>query len=542
MALSRTDEAVGHYQQAIALQPRMATAHYNLAHALKDQDKLVEALESYRRALAIDPGWADGHNNLGSVLYDLDRLAEAEACFRRALASRPDDPTTLANLAAAMRPTGRIEETIACMRRALELDPDGAVNHTNFIFALNFVPSATAVDHQAERARYNERHASRFAATIRAHANDRDPQRRLRIGYVSAHFRHQAATFAFGGVILNHDRERFEVICYSDTPQTQEDDVTARLKGCGDRWHRTAKLSDDEFAELIRSDGIDVLVDLVGHMSGHRLLTFARKPAPIQVTAWGEPTGTGLKTMDYLLSDPVLVPAAERELLAEKVVDLPNFLGFWAPEPLPEPSPLPALSRGYVTFGSFNRLDKMQEPVLLTWIKILKAIPTSRLILKNRWLGEPVQRDRVLALFTGNGVAPERVQLLGSSSRFGHFSGYHEIDLALDTFPHGGGMTTLDALWMGVPVVTSPGCTISSRLAAASLTAADLTDFIASDLDRYVKVAVAKASDLPALANLRAGLRERMDTCAFGDPVRYARAVEVAYREMWQRWCAAEIK
>jgi predicted O-linked N-acetylglucosamine transferase (SPINDLY family) len=258
------------------------------------------------------------------------------------------------------------------------------------------------------------------------------------------------------------------------------------------------------------------------------------------VTGFGEPTGTGLKTMDYLLADPVLVPAHERELLPEKVVDLPNFLSFWLPEPLPPVSPLPALARGYVTFCSFNRLDKMGDAVLRTWAKILNALSSARLILKNRWLGEAVQRDRVAAFFAENGVASGRVQLLGPSSQLGHFTGYNEIDIALDTFPHGGGMTTLDALWMGVPVVTAPGRTISSRLAAASLSAAGLHDFIAPDLDRYVEVAVAKASDLPALAELRANLRERVEACEFGDPARYARAVEAAYRDMWQRWCAEQ--
>jgi predicted O-linked N-acetylglucosamine transferase (SPINDLY family) len=538
LGLGRLDEAVQHYQQAIALRPSMATAHYNLGNALRKQGKPVEAVEVYRRAQAIDPDWADIPNNLGTVLHDLDRLAEAEACFRQALALRPDSPTTLANLATVILPSGRIDEAMTCLRRALELEPDNAVHHTNMIFVLNFVPDATTADHQAERARYNERHAQRFAAVIRPHANTPEPQRRLRVGYVSAHFRDQAATFAFGGVILNHHRERFEVTCYSDTPR--EDDITARLRACCHRWHNTAQLSDFELAQLIRADGVDILVDLVGHMPGHRLLVFARKPAPIQVTGFGEPTGTGLKTMDYLLADPVLVPTHERELLPEKVVDLPNFIGFWPSEPLPAVSPLPALARGYVTFGSLNRLEKTGDAVLRTWAKILSALPSARLILKNRWLSEAVQRDRVSALFLENGVAPDRVQLLGPSNRLGHFTGYNEIDLALDTFPHGGGMTTLDALWMGVPVITSPGRTISSRLAAASLSAAGLHDFIAPDFDRYVEVAIAKARDLPALAELRANLRGRMEACEFGDPMRYARAVEAAYRDMWQRWCAEQ--
>jgi protein O-GlcNAc transferase len=532
----RIKEAVRHYSQATTLKPGWANAHYNLGHILAKQGDPAKAIECYRRAICLEPGWADAHINLGAALHELDRLVEAEACYRQALAIRPDDVTALDNLAAALRSMGRIEEAIDCLTRALATNPDAAVAHTNLIFALNFLPTATAADHQAERRRWDERHARRFAESIRRHENVRDPQRRLRVGYVSSHFCHQSATFAFGGVIVSHDPKHFEVICYSDT--MQEDYITALLRARADKWHHTAKLDDEELAGLIRADGIDILVDLVGHMSGHRLLVFAHKPAPIQVTAWGEPTGTGLNTMDYLLADPVLIPAAERGMLAERVLELPNFLGFWAPESLPTPNPLPAMSGGYFTFGSFNRLDKIQDPVVRTWAKILNALPSSRILLKNRRFLDPAQRDRIMNLFAAEGVAPECVEFLPVTPRVDHFSAYHRVDLALDTFPHGGGMTTLDALWMGVPVVTSLGRTISSRLAAASLTAAGLTDFIASDCDDYVDLAVAKASNLPALAGLRAGLRERMDGCAFGDPVCYARAVEIRYRQIWQRWCA----
>jgi protein O-GlcNAc transferase len=535
MGLGRISEASAAYQQAVTLKPGFAEAHYNLGNVLKDQGKLAEAAACYRQALVVKPGWADAYNNLGTVLHELDRLAEAEACYRQALAICPDNVQTLDNLAAALRSAGRIEEAILCLRRALVINPDAAVAHTNLIFALNFDPTATAADHQAERARWNERHAQPLAGVIRPLNNDAQPHRRLRIGYVSSHFRHQAATFAFGGVIICHDREQFEVVCYSDT--AQEDYVTDHLRARADKWYRTAKLSDQELADLIRADGIDILVDLVGHMSGHRLLVFARKPAPIQVTAWGEPTGTGLKTMDYLLADPVLIPVPERALLAEQVIDLPNFLGFWTPQPLPAPGPLPALAHGYVTFGSFNRLDKIQEPVVQTWAKILNALPTARIVLKNRRFGDGSQRDRIAALFAADGIARERLTFLPAATRLDHFTAYGGIDLALDTFPHGGGMTTLDALWMGVPVVTSPGSTISSRLAAASLTAAGLTDFIAPDLESYVDLAAAKASNLPVLAKLRAGLRERMGGRALGNPVRYTRAVEACYREIWRRWC-----
>jgi predicted O-linked N-acetylglucosamine transferase (SPINDLY family) len=274
-------------------------------------------------------------------------------------------------------------------------------------------------------------------------------------------------------------------------------------------------------------------------MNGNRLPVFARKPAPLQVTAWGEPTGTGLKTMDYLLADPILAPERERHLLAERVADLPNFLGYWMPDALPEPVRLPALERGFVTFGSFNRYLKIQDPVLRVWAEILRRLPTARLVIKADH--EHVARSRparVKALLAEEGIAEDRVTLIGRNEHTDHFSAYHGVDIGLDPFPHGGGMTTLDALWMGVPTLTFPGRTFSSRLAAASMTAVGLSDFVAADRDGYVRLAVEKASDLDALAQVRAGLRTRVATSAVGDQQKYTRAVEAAYRDMWRRWCA----
>jgi len=409
--------------------------------------------------------------------------------------------------------------------------------HTNLIFALNFDLAVGAEEQCQERVRWYEQHGRPFAAAISHHENSPDPERRLRIGYVSGHFRRYPPTYAFGPVLLNHDAERFEVTCYSDT--VRADDLTQAFRARVERWRDTFGWSDERLAESIRADGIDILVDLVGHMLGNRLLVFARKPAPIQITGWGEPTGTGLPTMDYLLADPALVPLENRALLAEEVVDLPGFLGYWTPESLPEPGPLPALASGQVTFGSFNRMAKISDTVLRCWAAILRALPSARLVLKTPGFDESSQQARVRAVLSAEGIAPERLMLLGMSDRMAHFAAYQLVDIALDPFPHGGGMTTLDALWMGVPVVTTPGSTISSRLAAASLTALGLTDFIAPERAAYVALAVVKAGNLGALARLRQELRGRLARSAIGDPVRYVGAVESAYRTMWRRWCAA---
>ena len=532
--LKRPEDALANYDKAIALKPDFATAHSNRGNVLRSLKRPEEALASCDRAIALEPDYAEAYSNRGAALLDLVRPEDALASCDKAIALKPDYANAYYNRGNALFGLCRNELALASYERALAIKPEPTC-HSNLIFALNFEPTASAARLQAERARWNELYAQQFAPLIRPHKNDPNPARRLRVGYVSSHFRSQASTYAFGGVLLCHDPASFEVVCYSDT--LAEDGLTACLRARSHKWHRTVGLSDDKFADLVRADGIDILVDCVGHMGGHRLLVFARKPAPIQVTAWGEPTGTGLKAMDYLLADPVLVPASERALLAERVFDLPNFLGHWVPDPLPEPMALPAIANGYVTFGSFNRLEKIQDPVLRTWAAILGRLPNARLVLKWGLLAESGRGACIRGIFDEEGVGPERVTLLGRSDRADHFAAYQMIDIALDPFPHGGGMTTLDALWMGVPVVTWCGRTISGRLAAASLTTLGLTNFIASDPESYVSLALAKAADLDALARLRASLRGRVADSVIGDPIRYTRAVEAAYREMWQCWC-----
>ena len=531
-------EAMACFERALVLQPDFAEAHYNQGVALAKENRLDDAAKRYERALRLKPDYYAAHYNLGNILKKQGRLDDALASYDRALAIRPGYVDALCNRGTVLLERGNVEAAIICYKRALALKAEQPLAHTGLIFALNFDLKATTADHQAERARWDERHARQFARVMRPHANEPDPDRPLRVGYVSSHFRHQAATYAFGGVLLGHDPRSFDVACYSDTLREDEDDVTARLRAHAGKWRQTVGLSDEAVANLIRADGIDILVDLVGHMHGQRLLVFARRPAPVQVTAWGEPTGTGLGAMDYLLADPVLVPVNERALLAERVVDLPNFLGYWTPEPLPEPGELPALRHDHVTFGSFCRLAKIGDSVLRTWGAILRALPKARLVLKDRAFADSSQCARIRGILEEEGIAAERTKLLDPSDRDRHFTAYREIDIALDPFPHGGGMTTLDALWMGVPVVTWAGRTISSRLAAASLTALGLTDFVAPDLGAYVELAIAKATHLDTLSRLRASLRQRVADLAFGDPARYTRAVEAAYREMWRSWCA----
>jgi len=528
--------AVECFRRAIEIEPTLAAAHFNLGNALLAQNDAA-AIDVYRRAIALQPDLADAHMNLGVVLRRQGQAQAAVACFRRAIELRPDSAAAYDNLAGILTEMGNLDEAVAANHRALELGPANAEAHSNLIFNLNFDASLGLAEHQAERRRWAARHADALAPSVAPNPTDRDPERRLRIGYVSAHFRAYAASYAFGGVLTHHDPAKVEIFCYSDTRQA--DELTAIFRGAAQHWRDTADLGDAALAERIARDRIDILVDLVGHMSSHRLLVFARKPAPIQITAWGEPTGTGLKTMDYLFADPVLIPPAERGLFAEQIIDLPGALGYWTPEKVPAPGPLPARTNGFVTFGSFNRRAKITPEVLREWSAILRALPDARLVLKAKQFGDPAEQDSLRGAFARAGMPVDRVTFLGQTGRAEHFAAYRTLDLALDPFPHGGGMTTLDALAMGVPVITRTGRTIPSRLAASCLTALGLTQFIASDAAGTLTTTVAAARDLGALETLRAALPDRLAHSSIGDARRYTAAVEDAYRAAWRRYCAA---
>jgi protein O-GlcNAc transferase len=534
--MNRFRDALDSFDCAIRLKPDCAETLNNRGFILHRLGRFQDAIASYESALALAPDFIDALNNIGVSFHMVNRFEEALLSYDRALAIKPDYAEALCNRGQVLLVQGETDAAIGCLKRATEITHNPAV-HSALIFGLNFDPSASASAKQAERRKWATRYAEGLANSI-SYDNDHDPNRQIRVGYVSNYFYRCASAYAFGGVITNHN-DGFYVICYSDS--TISDDVTASMRNRAEQWHDTAGLSDHQLADLIRRDRIDILVDLVGHMAGNRLIVFGRKPAPVQVTAWGEPTGTGLRAMDYLLADNTLVPECEGPLLSEQVVRLPNFLGYWAPDPIPAPAPLPSRRKGHMTFGSCNRLEKLSPATITSWAAILRNLPTAHLILKDKALENANQRARLQRVFIGNGVSPDRVTFLAESERATHFAAYSEIDIALDPFPHSGGMTTLDALWMGVPVVTCPGQTIASRLAAASLAALGLNHFICRDLNQYIGIAVGMATDLEWLSDLRSKLRALLAESGFGDPVRYSRAVESAYRDMWRNWCTARM-
>jgi len=600
--LGRIDEAIAAFQSAVRLRPDYAAAVLNLGLAYRLAERWPEAEATTRRALALNRDWPEAWNNLGAVLVRLARPEEALAAFERAAtlrpdyadalnnagvasrelgrpgealarfdaarAARPDDVRSVANRAAALidlrrlgaaleagreavalapglvearvnlanalREAGRAAEAVLELRRALALAPDNPVIHSNLIVALDH-----AADDPAQAALGRSEFAERFAKPLRAgwtpHANDRDPGRRLRVGYVSGDFNGHSAALAFSAPVLHHDPEAIEVTLYSSSRLA--DETTTRFRSACARWRDVASLDDAALATRIRQDSIDLLIDLSSHSRGNRLLAFARKPAPIQISAWGYLSGTGLEAFDGLLSDPTMAPQWLRAHIAETVIDLPSAFGF---EPIADAPPTDRNPSPGPVFGNFNRLAKLSPVSLDLMAEALRAVPAARLLLKDRAYDEPELRNFVSAALTARGVAADRVAFLGGGTRAEHLAAYAAIDLAIDTLPQNGGVTSFEALWMGVPVLSLAGRMATGRTTASILAAVGLEDFAVEQAEHFPKMVAMRAAEAERLRALRRELRQRMAASPLADPPAYAKAVEAVYRRLWQGWCARE--
>ena len=535
--MGKCEESVSCFKRALTLDPHFASAYGNLCavlQLLKRDDEAIGCLENW---LKIQPDNVNCWNILGTVQTRIDRYEDAASSFRSSLAIRPTVDAH-AGLAYALLRTARGAEAVASYQQALALDPDNVSVHSDYVYALDFVPELGFVEHQAERRRWYEHHARKLASEIEPHGNDRTPDRKLRIGYVSADFNGNSPSLVFGPVLRHHDRSKFDLVLYSEnrfeSPNTKE------FREMASPWRDTMTLSDREMVRQIRDDGIDILVDLSGHSYGNRLLVFARKPAPVQVTAWGMATGTGVPTIDYFLSDPVSVPESARPYFAEKIFDLPCILGPVIPEHAPAVESLPYARGAPFTFGCLNRLNKITDRVVALWARLLREVPDSRLLLKDAQLSDPSERHRMTSAFRAQGISEDRLILLPRTPRLEHLAAFGRVDIALDPFPTTGGISTQEAMWMGVPVVVMLGNGIPSRASAAMVSAVGLADWVAANEDEYVDIAKRFAADPVALAKLRGSLRPSMASSPLGDAVKYCRAVEDGYRTMWRRWCQTE--
>jgi predicted O-linked N-acetylglucosamine transferase (SPINDLY family) len=529
--LRQADEAIADFDRALALAPDHAAAWINRGEVLLLLKRFDEALASYDSALSINPELPEAWLGRANVLMN-GRVTEALAACQRALAIKPDSARAHTLLGQWHAQQGDAEAAVACFDRALAIKPDDEGALSNRIYTLDFSRDGDFARHQAARSQWWRQIGSKIAAERPLqHDNDRDPTRRLVLGYVSAEFKQRSAAFSFRPVLENHDKTRFEVICYSGS--TTEDAVTGSFRQLADRWRGVSQWSDDRLADCIRSDQVDILIDLSGHSDGNRLRMFAGKPAPIQVTAWGHATGTGLPTIDYLFSDPVTIPAEARHLFAEQIHDLPCLMIVEPPRAeLRCPVP-PATSNGYVTYGVLNRVSKISDAAIGVWARILRSDVTSRLLIKDKSIDDASVQRSLLERFACHGIAPDRICFQGFTSREGHLAAHQQIDICLDPFPQGGGVTTWEALHMGVPVVAKLGNGVTSRLAGAILSSVGMSDWVAADDDEYVAIALRSTPDrLGTIRSELPGLIERR--CS---PAEYTRAVEEAYRTMWQKYC-----
>ena len=530
--LLRAEEAIADFDRALAIAPDQTVAWINRGAVLQDLRRFGEALESFDRAIAIDPQLASAWLGRANALMAMKKVADALSACQRALAIAPNSAKALAQIGQFHALQGDVEAAVGYLDRSLAIEPDDEATLSNKIFALDFSADADYARHQAARSEWWRHIGSKISAEhLPHHDNDLDPTRRIVLGYVSAEFSERSAAHAFRPVLANHDKSRFEIICYSGSPI--EDAVTGSFRNIADRWRSARQSSDDQLADCIRADKVDILIDLSGHTAGNRLRTFARKPAPIQVTAWGHATGTGLPTIDYLFSDPVLAPAQARHCFAEQIYDLPCAIIIEPPPAELRSLEPPVISNGYVTYGILTRASRLSDAAFDVWARVLRTDATSRLLIKDYLISDVSIQTRLLENFAARGIAPERICLMGSTSRAEHLAVYRRIDICLDPLPQGGGVSTWEALHMGVPVVTKLGNGLANRAGGAILSAIGMTDWIATDDDQYVQIALRSTSD--ELRAIRHALPDLIDRrCS---PAAYTRAVEAAYRTMWETYC-----
>ena len=543
----RWSEAAGHYYQVLRLQPNNTVAYTSVGRALAQQGKHAEALTFYQRALQLSPNEPLAHCDVGDALADMYELDQAVAAYKKALEIDPESADAHFKLSNVWLSKGRPTEAVASLRQALKFKPEMTQAQHNFLFSLNHDPDADLDEVFAEHRKWGKACCSEESLNVRSaecevrsrkggdhgfrNSDSELINRRLRIGYMSPDFRQHALNRYLQPVLTHHDREKFEVYCYSEVKKP--DVVTAALQRLVHAWCSTRNVSDESVAAQIREDSIDILVDLAGHTAGNRLRVFALKPGPVQATWLGYLNTTGLATVDYRITDEVLDPPGQPTRDTEQLMRLPGgFCCFSPPTDAPDIGPLPALSRRYLTFGSLHSLFKLNARVLDLWCEVLRALPTSRLLIFRDTLAGTVV-EHLRNEFTQRGIDPARLDLRTGSGAPGYLGIYSQIDVSLDVFPWTGGVTTCESLWMGVPMLSIAGPRPAQRNTAAILANVGLSQWAVTTPKEFVAKARSLPHELDQLSHLRGELRQRM-TATICDAARFTRGLEDAYRTMWR--------
>lgn len=538
--LAQFENAVRHLRCAINISPDNPEIHINLGDAYSELRQPDNAIQSYKCALEIDPNQAVAHSNLGNVLLAIGDFDAAINCYRRAIQIQPDFAAAHSNLGVALKDSGFANEALDSLRYAVKIMPDLSAARSNLLFFENSLGKLTQMELLEEAKRFGEVLSTKVKAFV-SWNNEPDPNRLLRIGFVSGDMRdHPVGQFVEGVLhsLASTAANQLEVHAYNSFACF--DDVSQRIRTCCHGWHSAFGLSDEALAKKIRDHGIDILVDLSGHTAHNRLQLFAWKPAPVQVTWLGYLATTGVSTIDYLIADKWTLPESEECNFVEKIWRLPDsYLCFTPPRESMEVGQLPALKNGYITFGSFNNLTKINDDVVALWARVLLAVPNSCLFLKTKQFSQLSVQQVVRDRFMEHGIHGDRLLLTGQVAREAYLAPYQQIDIALDPFPYPGITTSVESLWMGVPIITLAGRSFLSRQGVGLLMNAGLSSWIAHSTDEYVALARQHASNLGSLAQIRSSLRNNLATSPIFDSALFAKHFSEALRGMWKEWCAA---
>ena len=534
-SLGRHDEATSAFRKAMAVGPHFFQAYSNLGNIFQDQERYDEAIKYFKKSLAINPDDLVAHYNLGNAYKKIGLLNKAIEQYRQSLSVEPNFFLAHNNLGNVLQDSGKINEAIVSYRQALLLKPDSSEVHGNILFLLSNQALCTPNELLKEHREWNRLYGAKDVF-VHTPPKKSEENKRLRIGYVSADLRKHAVSYFFEPILANHNRDHVEVFCYAAVPNP--DSLTEHLKGMADGWRFISGLEDDEVAHQIKDDQIDILIDLGGHTSNNRLRIFTYKPAPVQVTYLGYYTGTGLGGMDYWLTDSNNTPRNTVERVVESIYRLPRCWVCYNPEigGYPE-STEREQNKEEITFGSFNNLTKITPAVIELWSQILTAVPGSRLLLKTAQFADPALKKEVKKQFDSHGVASTRLTILARTATFQeHLAVYRQVDIGLDPFPMNGGTTTVEALWMGTPVITLAGERFIERMGTSLLTAVGLEEMIVQSPEEYFNKAVDLAQDEERRSHWHLTLRERMAGSPLTDGRGMAQVLENSYRQMWIKW------
>lgn len=539
-AKGKLKDSIAQYQKAVDIRPDYAEAHFSLV-ALLGFSGHQEVVAEYLERCIEEKGETNQRLTLLAVAYkECGHLEKAIALSRRVIEIYPEDLRAKVNLAGCLSDTGNPKMAMDIYEELSAKDTNQMAMASNVLFEMNYLPGFSREDVYRHHLAWAAKYESPLARDVQFGDRNRDPERKLKVGYLSADFCAHPVGFLLRDVVSRHDKTRFEVHCFSTG--VKKDHTTAEITAAVDSWADVVFENPEELSTRMREAGIDVLVDLSGHTGNHRLLTFALHPAPVQASWIGYFNTTGMSSMDYFISDPYTSPSNSGQMFSEQVLHLPHSrFCFSKPAYSGDVAPPPLLDRGFVTFGSFNRLPKLSPQVLDAWSEILRTVPGSRLLLKAAALADDSVCNQFLDRFAQRGIDASRLDLRGTSAHHDMFAEYGHMDIALDPFPFNGGMTTLEALWMGVPVLALEGNTVVSRQSYSALANIGLAETLAfPDVSSYVAGAVALARDPLRLAALRTQIRQRMEASPLCQPEQFTRDLENLYRRMWQAWCRGE--